>query len=160
MTRKARINRKTKETSITVEANLDGKGSYKIEGGVTKPLIAKKNTGDHIKVVISRSHMGVKEKSFISKVSKSFKEVESLKAGSSLKLCMVAEGEADIYCRFGPTYQWDIASGQAVVEHSGGHVIDSDFKELSYSFEANKKNPSFFCLTELSEKWKKIISNY
>ena len=39
-----------------------------------------------------------------------------------------------------------------------GFDIDSDFKELSYSFEANKKNPSFFCLTELSEKWKKLIS--
>ena len=134
------------------------KGSYKIEDGVTKPLIAKKNTGDHIKVVSSRSHTGDKEKSFISKVSKSFKKVESLKAGSSLKLCMVAEGEADIYCRFGPTYQWDIASGQAVVEHSGGCVIDSGFNKLSYSFKSDKKNPSFFCLAELSEKWKKLIS--
>jgi len=135
------------------------KGSFKIESGVTKPLNAKKNSGHHARVAISRSHLGVKENNFIAKISESFQTVETLKVGSSLKLCMVAEGEADIYYRSGPTYQWDIASGQAIVEHSGGCVIDSDLKELSYSYEAEKKNPSFFCLGELTEAWKEVIIN-
>ena len=58
-------------------------------------------------------------------------------AGSSLKLCLVAEGMADIYPRLGPTMEWDTAAGQAIVEQAQGSVLNSETKEpLRY----NKKN--------------------
>jgi 3'(2'), 5'-bisphosphate nucleotidase len=70
-------------------------------------------------------------------------EVEFISAGSSLKLCLVAEGRADIYPRTGPTMEWDTAAGQAVVECSGGKVYKYDTEEpLGYNKE-NLLNPWF-----------------
>ena len=77
--------------------------------------------------------------------------------GSSLKLCRVAEGRADIYNRLGPTYQWDIAAGQAIVEAAGGVVLDLNGNPLRYEFNSSKKNPLFFCTGDSSYPWKDIF---
>jgi 3'(2'), 5'-bisphosphate nucleotidase len=53
-------------------------------------------------------------------------ETNVISAGSSLKLCLVAEGQADIYPRFAPTMEWDIAAGQVIVEEAGGIVMNSE----------------------------------
>ena len=53
--------------------------------------------------------------------------------GSSLKLCKIAEGEADIYPRFGPTKEWDTAAGHAVLKFSGGNILDENGDELVYN---------------------------
>ncbi|MBR2813762.1 MAG: 3'(2'),5'-bisphosphate nucleotidase CysQ [Reyranella sp.] len=57
---------------------------------------------------------------------------ERLEAGSSLKFCLIAEGRADIYPRFGPTSEWDTAAGQGVLEAAGGEVVTVDGKPLTY----------------------------
>jgi 3'(2'), 5'-bisphosphate nucleotidase len=65
-------------------------------------------------------------------------------AGSSIKLCMVADGSADLYPRLGPTSEWDIAAGQAVVEAAGGQVVAlSDGTALRYNAKADLLNPDF-----------------
>jgi 3'(2'), 5'-bisphosphate nucleotidase len=65
-------------------------------------------------------------------------------AGSSIKLCMVAEGAADLYPRLGPTSEWDIAAGQAVIEAAGGQVVRlSDGIALPYNTKAEVLNPDF-----------------
>lgn len=64
-------------------------------------------------------------------------------AGSSLKFCRVAQGQADLYPRFGPTCQWDTAAGQAVIEVAGGLVIDRAGHPLLYGLERPKLNPEF-----------------
>ena len=56
-------------------------------------------------------------------------EVKLISKGSSLKLCMVAEGTANCYPRFAPTMEWDTAAGQAICEHAGFQVIDWDTKK-------------------------------
>jgi 3'(2'), 5'-bisphosphate nucleotidase len=63
---------------------------------------------------------------------------------SALKFCRVAEGEADIYARFGPTMEWDSAAGQAIVEAAGGAVVDLDSAPLRYG-KAGWRNPDFVC---------------
>jgi 3'(2'), 5'-bisphosphate nucleotidase len=63
---------------------------------------------------------------------------------SALKFCRVAEGEADIYARFGPTMEWDSAAGQAIVEAAGGAVVDLDARTLRYG-KAGWRNPDFVC---------------
>jgi 3'(2'), 5'-bisphosphate nucleotidase len=63
---------------------------------------------------------------------------------SALKFCRVAEGEADIYARFGPTMEWDSAAGQAIVEAAGGAVVDLDSTPLRYG-KAGWRNPDFVC---------------
>jgi 3'(2'), 5'-bisphosphate nucleotidase len=63
---------------------------------------------------------------------------------SALKFCRVAEGEADLYARFGPTMEWDSAAGQAIVEAAGGAVVDLDAAPLRYG-KAGWRNPDFVC---------------
>jgi 3'(2'), 5'-bisphosphate nucleotidase len=74
-------------------------------------------------VVGSRSHSSPETESFINDLSKAEPGLEFISIGSSLKLCLVAEGKAHIYPRFGPTMEWDTAAGQAIVEISGGSVL-------------------------------------
>ena len=67
---------------------------------------------------------------------------ERVQTGSSLKFCLIAEGKADIYPRFGPTNEWDTAAGQGVLEAAGGEVVTTDGKPLRYG-KRNFSNPHF-----------------
>ncbi|MGE4490046.1 MAG: 3'(2'),5'-bisphosphate nucleotidase CysQ [Kiritimatiellales bacterium] len=75
-----------------------------------------------IRVVASRSHMNPETEAFIAGLEAKGR-VELVSSGSSLKLCMVAEGSADVYPRIAPTMEWDTAAAQAVVEAAGGTVV-------------------------------------
>jgi len=88
-------------------------------------------------VVCSRSHMSSETEAYIEDLKSVHDELDFASRGSSLKLCMVAEGKADVYPRFAPTMEWDTAAGQAIAEASGATVINVHTKErLNY----NKKN--------------------
>ena len=80
-------------------------------------------------IVASRSHMSTETESYVQMMRDTHGEVKLISKGSSLKLCMVAEGQADCYPRFAPTMEWDTAAGQAICEHAGFRVIDMDTKE-------------------------------
>jgi len=75
-------------------------------------------------IVASRSHMSTETEAFIDKMRENHGSINLISKGSSLKLCMVAEGKADCYPRFAPTMEWDTAAGQAICEHAGFDVID------------------------------------
>ena len=75
-------------------------------------------------VVASRSHMSTETEDFIQELEFKYGEVNLISKGSSLKLCMVAEGSADCYPRFAPTMEWDTAAGQGVCLYAGFDVID------------------------------------
>ncbi len=91
----------------------------------------------------SRSHATPELEDFVSRMKKSHEEVEFVPAGSSLKFCLVAEGRADVYPRFGPTMEWDTAAGQIIAEEAGGRVVGMDAREpLRYNKE-NLLNPWF-----------------
>ena len=94
-------------------------------------------------VVASRSHMSAETEAYIQKVSEQYGELDITTAGSSLKLCLVAEGKADVYPRFAPTMEWDTAAGQAIVEQSGGKVIVAETGERVQYNKENLLNPSF-----------------
>lgn len=89
-------------------------------------------------VVMSRSHPSPELEAYL----KDIKVAESLPVGSSLKLCVVAEGKADLYPRLGPTMEWDTGAGQAVVVAAGGTVLRMDSRALEYNKE-NLLNPYF-----------------
>ncbi|MDA9258144.1 3'(2'),5'-bisphosphate nucleotidase CysQ [Flavobacteriaceae bacterium] len=80
-------------------------------------------------VVASRSHMSAETEIYVQEMRDIHGEVNLISKGSSLKLCMVAEGTADCYPRFAPTMEWDTAAGQAICEHAGFKVIDWGTKE-------------------------------
>ena len=98
------------------------------------------NRQSPIRVVASRSHMNPETETFIAALEKQG-QVELVSSGSSLKLCMVAEGLADVYPRIAPTMEWDTAAAQAVVEASGGQVVkfDSAVPAASYLTQSAKR---------------------
>jgi 3'(2'), 5'-bisphosphate nucleotidase len=101
------------------------------------------STNKPFTIIGSRSHATPELEAFVEEKRREHGEVEFISAGSSLKLCLVAEGRADIYPRTGPTMEWDTAAGQAVVEFSGGKVFKYDSDEpLDYNKE-NLLNPWF-----------------
>jgi len=91
----------------------------------------------------SRSHMSPDTEAYISTLREQYGEIDFISAGSSLKFCLVAEGRAQVYPRFGPTMEWDTAAGQAIVEQAGGEIRRTDTGEpLSYNKEV-LVNPFF-----------------
>lgn len=75
-------------------------------------------------VVASRSHLSEETEMFVDGLRLAHKDLEFISSGSSIKLCLVAEGSADVYPRFAPTMEWDTAAGQAICECAGKRVID------------------------------------
>ena len=95
-----------------------------------------------LRIVGSRSHLNDTTKNYISKIEKKNK-TRIVSKGSSLKFCLVAEGEAEIYPRFAPTMEWDTAAGQAICEAVGVKVTDVTTNEpLKYN-KQNLLNPHF-----------------
>ena len=113
------------------------KNSYKIQNSILEQ-IRTSSIFDPIRIVASRSHLNEETKKYISQ----FPQYELLQSGSSIKLCMVAEGRADVYPRFAPTSEWDTAAAQAVVEGAGGSVLDTNGDRLIYQKD-NILNPHF-----------------
>lgn len=126
-------------------------GSYKLEGSeiinenlsidklIDKAQKLPLDSSDKraITVIGSRSHTSEEFTEFVKRLNDKHGNVEFITSGSSLKLCLVAEGKADVYPRFGPTMEWDTAAGQAIAEQAKGTVINTQTKEpLSY----NKSN--------------------
>jgi 3'(2'), 5'-bisphosphate nucleotidase len=104
--------------------------NYDVEALLSKgnklPLQREDNT---FTIVASRSHMSAETKEYVKQMRDLHGEVKLISKGSSLKLCMVAEGAANCYPRFAPTMEWDTAAGQAICEHAGFEVIDWDTKK-------------------------------
>jgi 3'(2'), 5'-bisphosphate nucleotidase len=94
----------------------------------------------------SRSHMNEETENFLKQYREKYGEVAILSKGSSLKMCMVAEGLADVYPRFAPTMEWDTAAGQAVVEAAGFSMVEKEGRTpLRYNKE-DLLNPHFIVL--------------
>ncbi|MBC8267006.1 MAG: 3'(2'),5'-bisphosphate nucleotidase CysQ [Flavobacteriales bacterium] len=111
---------------------LEGLGSYKINQNyiidnlddlisISDKLPINYNRDSYV-IVGSRSHMSEETEAFFEEKKKQYGDVEVLAIGSSLKLCMVAEGKADAYPRYAPTMEWDTGAGHAIVKYAGFSV--------------------------------------
>jgi len=98
---------------------------------------------DNYTVVGSRSHMNAETETFISKLKQEHGEVDFISKGSSLKICMVAEGMANIYPRFAPTMEWDTAAGHAIALGAGCSVTQSDEETAVVYNKKDLLNPWF-----------------
>lgn len=118
-----------------------GKGAFK--DGQKLPL-KEKDQRKKYKVVSSRSHMSNRTMQFIEQIE-THKDKEIVPMGSSLKICLVAEGEADIYPRLGPTMEWDTGAAHAIVNESGVRlqgIVNNVYIEFLYNKES-MLNPEF-----------------
>lgn len=123
-------------------------GSYKLYcpsnldslNGSVKIQVNKKKNSDHLVVIGSRSHSN---KDFKVWVKENIKNYELIKKGSSIKFCYIADGNADLYPRFGPTSEWDIAAGHIILTEAGGSIFSIDNEEIVYNNKENILNPYF-----------------
>ncbi|MBN1597579.1 MAG: 3'(2'),5'-bisphosphate nucleotidase CysQ [Bacteroidales bacterium] len=139
---------------------LKGEGSYKAipgESVLVDDIIANasringRKSGDKLQIVASRSHLSDETKDFIEKIQLITGECEMKSFGSSLKLCMIAEGAADIYPRIGPTMEWDTAASHAVAVYAGCEVKQfPGLQSLIYNKE-NLQNPYFIVYSKDNE---------
>lgn len=117
----------------------DGEQAWRQRGGEAPQVIqCRRAAEDGLVVVASRSHRDARTDNYLA----NFKVKELISAGSSLKLCRVAEGSADLYPRLGRTMEWDIAAGHAVLAAAGGSVSTIDGEPLGYG-KSGLDNPDF-----------------
>lgn len=122
---------------------IHGGGAFKQSNDRQKQLIhIKQYPLEPLKIVGSRSHGDEKLTQWL----KRFADYEILPMGSSLKLCLVAEGVADIYPRLGPTSLWDTAAGHIVLKEAGGYLVQFNGEELNYANTSQLLNPFFLAI--------------
>jgi 3'(2'), 5'-bisphosphate nucleotidase len=131
-----------------------GAGAFVQRGNsAARPIRVKPHqAGQTIKVVASRSHSDARTAALLERIG----DHEAISMGSSLKFCLVAEGEAHVYPRLGPTMEWDTAAAHAVVNEAGGTVCDSAGHELRYN-KADLHNPEFFVLPAKDEALRALL---
>jgi len=97
-------------------------------------------------VVASRRHGSEALERLLAQLNSAFGRVHLTSMGSSLKLCLIAEGQADFYPRLAPTSEWDTAAAHAVVSAAGGEVLNTLFQPLRYNTKSSLLNPHFLVL--------------
>jgi 3'(2'), 5'-bisphosphate nucleotidase len=102
-----------------------------------------------LRIVGSRSHRDAVLDRYLPRLE----PYQLVAVGSSIKFCLVAEGSADFYPRFGPTSEWDTAAAQAVVEAAGGCVLQTDGQTLRYNAKAEILNPHFLVCGDPKRDW-------
>ena len=119
----------------------DGAIAEEIAKGATKPIATRPTPAKGRTIFASRSHASWKNHDLEDFIEQ-FVIAERKEAGSSLKFCLIAAGEADLYPRFGPTMEWDTAAGQAVLEAAGGSVTTVEGAPFRYG-KPGFRNPHF-----------------
>ena len=119
------------------------------EGGPLEPIRTAVGHAGPARVLGSRSHASPTLIAYLERLGPH----EIIPMGSSLKMCLVADGQADIYARFGPTSEWDTAAAQAVVETAGGSMVDLAGRELRYNTKESLLNPHFLAIGDSSRNW-------
>lgn len=123
-----------------------GTGAYRRAGDAPPSKIQVATPRRPLRVVGSRSHASARTQAYLATLGGHVTEG----VGSSLKFCMVAEGAAELYARFGPTSEWDTAAGQALLEAAGGHVTRLDGHRLRYNCRESLVNGDFLAFSHPS----------
>ncbi len=120
-----------------------GAGAFKRSPtGAVAQIAVRVYRGGPASVALSRSHPGKRQAAFLASVARREGSPSTITMGSALKLCLVAEGVADVYVRFGPTSEWDTAAAQCVLEMAGGRLTDLHGTALVYN-KPSLLNPWF-----------------
>lgn len=133
-----------------------GNGAYKRTPDTpAEPIHTASWRGTHIRVAGSRSHGSEAFNAFLSH----FRDHELVTMGSSLKSCLVAEGRADIYPRFGRTSEWDTAAAQCIVEEAGGALLDLSLQPMRYNTKESLLNPHFIVIGDTDHDWARYLTS-
>lgn len=140
--------------TATTYTGLAGGGAVRISSQGREVLKTQAPAAQPLRIVGSRSHRSSALDDYLPRLA----PYELLGVGSSLKFCLIAEGSADLYPRFGPTSEWDTAAAQAVVEAAGGAVITLDGAPLRYNTKPALLNPHFLACGDVSRDWLRALA--
>ena len=101
----------------------------------------------------SRSRAGPSLQALLAQIGRH----ELIHVGSSIKTCLVAEGKADLYPRFGPTSEWDTAAAHCIVHEAGGSLVDTRLQAVRYNTKDSLLNPSFIVFGSLNDRWRDML---
>ncbi len=131
-----------------------GQGAWhRAANGQDIGLQTRAQVGAPLRVAASRSHLDPRTLALLDKVGPH----ERIGLGSSLKFCRIAEGQIDLYPRFGPTSEWDTAAAQCVLEEAGGAVIDTSGQPLRYNTKDSLLNTDFLALASDALPWRNWV---
>lgn len=116
-------------------------------------VISTRRAQPPLTVVVSRSHREAAIESILERLG----EYRELSVGSSLKICRVAQGEADLYPRFGPTCEWDTGAAHCVLEAAGGSMMDVGLQPLRYNAKDSLLNPDFIAIGDIHYAWRRVV---
>ena len=133
----------------------NGESSFKFEKKNLKK-ISSLNKRNKLRIVVSRSHLDSFTINLLTKIKN---EHSTLKVGSSIKFCLVAEGEADLYLRKGNTMEWDTAAGSAIIKTSHSKIYDFSLKELKYGKKDFRNSSFIVCNENINEDFLEFITN-
>ena len=142
--------------SSTCYYAMRGHGAFKKTGSQAPVAIHTKRYQPDTQMIVtgSRSHnTGDELRRLLTQIGPH----KYLPMGSALKSCLVAEGAADIYPRFGPTCEWDTAAAQCVVEEAGGKFTDMALQPLRYNMRDTLLNPHFLVFGDASYDWLRLL---
>ncbi|MFP5441165.1 MAG: 3'(2'),5'-bisphosphate nucleotidase CysQ [Gammaproteobacteria bacterium] len=136
---------------------LADSGAWKIEAGARRPIhtrtLAEAKVAGEPVIVASRSHGSDALAPVLVAIEQRIGAFRTANLGSSLKICLVAEGKADLYPRLGPTCEWDTAAAQAVLQAAGGAMVDAAFAPLRCNTKESLLNPHFLALGGGAADW-------
>lgn len=135
-------------------------GAVKQSASGTSDINAREQKSSACTFVVSRSHLSDKTKSLFTALEETGHSLDTAASGSSLKFCMIADGQADCYPRLGLTSEWDTAAAEAVLAGAGGEVIRfSDGEPLDYN-KNNILNPEFMACGKLAKETRARILDW
>ncbi len=130
---------------------LRGHGAFaRAPGAVDSILCTRKPADGNLRVAASRSHRDARTEALLARIG----DARTVGLGSSLKFCRIAEGEMDVYPRFGPTSEWDTAAAQCVLECAGGAVLAPDGRPFRYNQRETLLNGDFIALGDPQLPWR------
>ena len=128
------------------------------EGNIKHKLQTRSLPASGITLLASRRHGNDALPPLLDHLQRVQGKVELQNIGSSLKLCLVAEGKADLYPRLSPTCEWDTAAAQAVVEAAGGKVLGANGLPLRYNQQDSLLNGAFYVVGDSSVDWTRLLA--
>ncbi|WP_051560032.1 3'(2'),5'-bisphosphate nucleotidase CysQ [Marinobacterium jannaschii] len=125
----------------------EGMGAWMQQADQAAEPIRCQPLGEKLTLIASRRHGQEKTAALLACLKDEFREIAEVNIGSSLKMCLIAEGKADLYPRLHPTSEWDTAAAQAIVEAAGGQLLDAhSLQPLSYNQRDSLINPWFLVI--------------
>lgn len=110
-----------------------------------------------VRVMASRSHRDAALEKLLEQLRHQFEVVDEVSMGSSLKICQMAEGKADLYPRLAPTSEWDTAAAHAILTAAGGDIVNTKFEPLRYNTRDSLLNPYFLALADIGYDWPAVL---